>query len=215
MITHDYLPGTKINIIQDDEMFRINTDTEVLGQFLEVYRHDLVYDFGCNNGALMLYASLFNPKKIVGIDINAKALELAKQNLDNNGITNYELIHADIKELKIEQADVIICNPPYFETEKTNLPENDSKKLAKHEYMLDLDSLICSIARNLKDNGTLYFLFLTSRIEEVFLILNKYNLHAKVLQFVHDKRKDFSQIFMIKAKKNVKSGLKVLSPRVI
>ena len=62
------LPNTDFKIIQDDAMFRINTDTEMLGGFLSCHKKDLVYDFGCNNGALMLYASRFNPKKIVGLD---------------------------------------------------------------------------------------------------------------------------------------------------
>ena len=76
----DYLPKNKdVKIYQDDEMFCINTDTMVLGEFLDIYREDVVLDIGTNTGALMLYASKFNPKKIVGIDINEKALELAKK----------------------------------------------------------------------------------------------------------------------------------------
>ena len=60
-------------------MFCINTDTQVLGEFLEVYKKDRVLDIGTNTGALLIYASLFNPTKLVGIDINDKALALAKK----------------------------------------------------------------------------------------------------------------------------------------
>ena len=38
-------------------MFCINTDTTVLGEFLNIYRNDTVLDMGTNNGALMIYAS--------------------------------------------------------------------------------------------------------------------------------------------------------------
>ena len=41
----DYLPNHKdIKVYQDDEMFCINTDTMVLGEFLEVYKQDVVLD---------------------------------------------------------------------------------------------------------------------------------------------------------------------------
>ena len=69
MITLDYLPKTDIKLYQDDEMIRINTDTEVLGEFLEVYRNDTVLDMGTNQGALLLYASRFNPKKLIGLQM--------------------------------------------------------------------------------------------------------------------------------------------------
>ena len=95
-IVLDYLPNREnIKIYQDDEMFRINSDTFALGEFLEVYRDDVVMDVGTNNGALLLYASTFHPKKMIGIDINNDALELAKKNLELNNIENYELINCD------------------------------------------------------------------------------------------------------------------------
>ena len=77
----DYLPNhEEIKIYQDDEMFCINTDTMVLGEFLDIKKKDIVLDIGTNTGALLLYASKFKPKKLIGIDINEKALELAKEN---------------------------------------------------------------------------------------------------------------------------------------
>ena len=64
MIRLDYLPYAKdIKIYQDDEIFRINTDTHLLGKFIDIHRKDVVLDIGTNTGALMLYASLFDPKK--------------------------------------------------------------------------------------------------------------------------------------------------------
>lgn len=62
-ITKDYLPAhPEITVYQDDEMFRINTDTMVLGNFMEILHKDVVLDMGTNNGALLLYASLSKPK---------------------------------------------------------------------------------------------------------------------------------------------------------
>ena len=86
MITLDYLPKTNIQLYQDDEMIRINTDTEVLGEFLEVYRNDVVLDMGTNQGALLLYASKFTPKKLIGLEINQRGCDLAIKNMELNNI---------------------------------------------------------------------------------------------------------------------------------
>ena len=62
MLTLDYLPNhIDIKIYQHKKMFRINTDTCLLGEFLD-FKDDLsVLDIGTNNGALyyiLTYVSL-------------------------------------------------------------------------------------------------------------------------------------------------------------
>ena len=214
-IVLDFLPNHEnIKLYQDSEMFRINSDTYALGEFIEVYKEDVVLDVGTNNGALLLYANMFHPKKLMGIDINKEGIELAKKNLELNNITNYELIVGDFLEYKQEEVDVIICNPPYFKSvqDKSN---NKYKALAKHDTTLPLDKLMVSIRRNLKNYGTLFFLYQTSRIDEVILEMEKNHLTIKEMKFVYDINKEYSNVFMIKAIKGLKRGVNVYKPLVI
>lgn len=216
MIKKDYLPGHKeIIVYQDDSMFRMNTDTEVLGNFLNIRKNDTVLDMGTNQGALMLYASLFNPKKIIGLEINKEALKLAKMNMEENNIKNYELINDNIITYQNELVDVIICNPPYFKTKEDNKSLNSFKNLAKHEGDLTLELLIKSISRNLRDGGELYFLNLSSRLDEVLELLRKYNLMPKIVKFVHDINKNYSNVFLVKCIKNACEGMVVEAPIII
>ena len=215
-ITKDFLPKRKdIVVYQDDEMFRINTDTMALGEFLYIYKKDTVLDIGTNTGALLLYASMFNPKKMIGIDINEKALELAKKNMEVNNISNVELIHVDANTYKAEEADVVICNPPYFETDPKLLSKDKYKNLAKHEGSLNLENLIKIIRRNLKNHGTLFLLFLTSRLTEVIEELKKNKMIVKKLKFVYDENKEVSNVVLIKAVKGGKPGIVVEKPLII
>ena len=215
MITLDYLPRTNIQLYQDDEMIRINTDTEVLGEFIEVYRNDIVLDMGTNQGALLLYASRFTPKKLIGLEINQRGCDLAKRNMELNNIPNYEIINGDIITYTADPVDVIICNPPYFKTDEHNKGNNKFLAIAKHEGDLTLDKLILSIKRNLKDNGTLFFLYVTPRLDEVLYELNKNNIIPKVIKFVYDHNKKTSNVFLVKAVKNAKKGLVVEKPIII
>ncbi len=215
MIRQDFIPKhEELKIYQDTDMFLINSDTEALGEFIEVYKNDSVLDVGTNTAALLLYASLFKPKKLTGLDINEKALELARRNLEFNKIENFELIHDNIVTFTHEPYDVIICNPPYFDTPETNKSNNSYKNLAKHESILELKTLVKGLSRNLKDNGTLYFLFLTSRLEEVMYELKKNNLIVKRMKFVYDINKEYSNVFMVKCVKNAKSGMVVEKPLI-
>ena len=119
MITKDYLPNhPEIELYQDDTMLRINTDTYVLGEFLNIYRNDTVLDMGTNQGALLLYANLFHPKKLIGLEINPEGVALAKRNMELNHIENAEIICGDIITYKNDPVDVIISNPPYFKTKE-------------------------------------------------------------------------------------------------
>lgn len=211
-----YLPKhPDIKLYQDSELFKINTDTEVLGEFINIYKEDVVLDMGTNTGALMLYAYLFHPKKIIGLEINSKALELAKKNLDMNNVTNYELINDNIITYTNSEVDVIICNPPYFKTKEDNKSNDSYKNLAKHESELTLELLVKSISRNLKYNGTVFFLYLTSRLDEVVLEFKKNNLIIKEMKFVYDENKEYSNVFMIRAVKNSDLGLVVDKPIII
>lgn len=215
-ITKAFLPNHQdIIVYQDDEMFCINTDTYVLGEFLNIYRNDTVLDMGTNNGALLLYASLFNPKKLIGLEINEKGLELADMNMKTNNILNYELINDNIVTYKGEEVDVIICNPPYFKTKKEELCDNKFKALAKHEGELTLETLMASIRRNLKNNGTLFFLFLTSRLQEVVDEMKKNKLRIKEMKFVYDVNKELSNVVLIRAVKGGNYGMKVSKPIII
>lgn len=211
----DFLPNTNIKLYQDDEMFCINTDTQVLGEFLNIYREDTVLEIGTNTGALLLYANKFRPKKLIGIDINEKAIELAKINMNLNGINNYELKVSDGNTYSDNQVDVIIFNPPYFKTDKNNQSNNKYLALAKHEDGFSLESMIECINRNLKNNGTLYFLFQTSRLNEVLQLLTRKHLIVKEMKFVYDENKENSNVFVLRAVKNAKEGMVVTKPIII
>lgn len=213
----DYLPHHEdIKIYQDDEMFCINTDTMVLGEFLEIRKKDVVLDIGTNTGALMLYAAMHKPRRLIGIDINQKALDLAKRNMELNNVQNYELICADGNNyICDEEVDVIIFNPPYFKTLSPDKGKNEYLALAKHEDNFSLESMINCINRNLRVNGTLYYLFQTSRLIEVLRLLDQKKLIVKKLKFVYDENKCASSLVLIKAVKGAKDGLIVEKPIII
>ena len=212
----DYLPNhPELKIYQHKKMIKINTDTQVLGEFIEVYKEDVVLDIGTNTGALLLYANMFKPKKLIGLDINEEALKVCEMNMKLHNIENYSLICDNAMTYVGEEVDVIVCNPPYFKTDESNKSNDKYLNLAKHESEFTLEGMIKTAYKNLKLNGKFYMLFTSQRLSEVFLLLNKYHFEVKLLKFVYDENKEYSNVFMVKAVKHGLSGMFVEKPIII
>jgi len=190
-LTLDYLPNhPNIKIYQHKKMFRINTDTALLGEFLDFEPNLDVLDIGTNNGALLLYSSLLKPKNIVGIDINNEALEIAKQNMILNNINNYSLLNIDAKEyISNTKYDVIISNPPYFISSEELKNKNEYLKMARHEEYLTLKELIKTVKNNLKDTGYFYLIHRYTRLNDIIKELEINSLYINKERIIYDQNK--------------------------
>ncbi len=215
-LTLDYLPGTNIHIYQHKGMFRMNTDTALLGNFMQIHEGERVLDIGTNNGALLLYAKEYNPGFLIGVDIQPKACELARKNIAYHNLKNARIIQGDIKSLILEKVDVIISNPPYFKVPNLQrVNENEAIRIARHEIHLTLQDLIHSVHQLLKDGGRFYLVHRSDRIIDIACALRAVNLEIKHIQFAYDEQKEHARSVLIEAVKNAKTGCTVLSPKII
>ena len=208
-LTLDYLPLHKeTKIYQHKKMFRINTDTCLLGEFLDFEPNKVVLDIGTNNGALLLYSSFLSPKKMIGIDINKEALEIAKMNFELNNISNYELINEDINNYKQnEKIDIIISNPPYFVSSEELKNKNEYLRMARHEEYLTLNSLINYVSCNLKENGLFYLVHRYSRLNEIKYELSKNNLFIDRQLTIYDQNKTEPVSVLLKISFQIKNTI--------
>ncbi|MCX8179509.1 MAG: 50S ribosomal protein L11 methyltransferase, partial [Candidatus Aenigmarchaeota archaeon] len=83
-----------------------------------------VADFGCGSGRLAIGAALLGAKKVIGIDIDASAIQQAKENLElvkqlKRKRLNIEFICSDIRDINI-QCDTVVQNPPFGIRSKTS-----------------------------------------------------------------------------------------------
>jgi len=102
-----WLAGTDFVFHEPADCFHANSDTYLLGSFLRLKHNDTVLDIGTNTGALLLYASLFQPQKLIGVDINEKAIEQAAVNLKDNGVSA-ELFTMPVQQLNIPAVSAIV-----------------------------------------------------------------------------------------------------------
>lgn len=186
MLSNDYLPGTKMPVWQDPDMFRINTDTQLLGMFLRIRRGSRVLDIGTNNGALLLYASRFSPAELVGIDPQQKAVLLARRNLRRNHLEG-RILTGEVQTLQDGPFDAVLCNPPYLKSAGGSLEkQSKSLQIARMERYLPLPELFPAVKRLLKDNGRFFLIHRACRLGELMQQAEAAHLAVRRMQFAYD-----------------------------
>ncbi|MDV2686703.1 class I SAM-dependent methyltransferase [Alkalihalophilus lindianensis] len=73
-----------------------------------------VLDVGCGYGPIGLsIASIDRARRVHLVDVNERALDLAKKNASNNGIDNVEIYESDtLNQVKKKDYAAILTNPP-------------------------------------------------------------------------------------------------------
>lgn len=210
----------QIKIMQRKDMFCISLDTILLINFIKISPSTKkIIDFGTNNAVLpILLTNMFNGE-IIGIEIQKQAVDLAIENVELNNLKNrITIVHDDIKlygDKNPEKVDIIICNPPFFPLwEKSKTKLQPLKVTARHEVHINLEQIVASVANLLKNKGKLVMVHVTERLNELLLLLQKYQITPKKLQIVYPKVKQAANVFLIEAGFLANPGMIVLPPLI-
>ena len=215
MIRLDDLQIDNLKIYQDDELYNFSTDAVLLANFVEFSNKNVVVDLCSGNGVVGILASSKNfYKKIYLVEIQKQLSDLAKKSVEYNNLQNFDVICDDlnnIKEhIKRESVDVVMVNPPYRKPSEHIVGKNEHFNICNYEIKVNLEQIIECANYLLKFGGKFFMINDINRIEESIVLLNKYNFKTKILQIVHPKANKDANVFLIKAVKGGKSGIKVL-----
>jgi len=111
------LRGHSLRFISDAGVFSkggIDYGSRVLIDAMEFAPDASVLDVGCGYGTIGLTAARLVPQgHVTMIDINSRAVELARENARHNGIANVTILESDLFEaVKDQTFDVVLTNPP-------------------------------------------------------------------------------------------------------
>jgi len=145
----------QFTIAHDACAMPLNTDGILLGSWAQLPQNGNALDIGTGCGILALQmAQRSNALHIMGIDIDAKSVGQAKENVKGSFWSDRIAIsETDIKKFApLTLFNCILCNPPYFEHSLKN--PDVRKSNARHANALTFDSLVASMHRLLAVNGT-------------------------------------------------------------
>lgn len=215
MIRLDDLQIDNLKIYQDSNLYNFSTDAVLLANFVTFNSKSKVVDLCSGNGVVGILASSKNfYEKIYLVEIQNCLAELAKKSIEYNKLQNIKVINDDLKNIanyiKRESIDVVTVNPPYRKANEHIISENAHLNICNYEVKVTLEDIIKQSDYLLKFGGNLFMVNDINRLEETICLLNKYNFKTKILQIVNPKRDKNANVFLLKATKRAKSGIKVL-----
>lgn len=205
----DYIPNTNLKLIQDEDSFKMTSDSIHLSNFMAIRKHDRVLDVGCNNGVLSLVAAQHTKNQVIGIDINPTAIDLAQSNALLNCLDNLEFIHMRLQDTPDDAFDVLVCNPPYFKKERTM---STQQAHARFDLELTLEDLAIHSMRLLKDKGRLVIIIPVERFHDWLILAHEHQLTVKRCQFIHHDQDHRANTVLVETVKNGKGTMKVEAP---
>lgn len=214
----NYLLAYKnMKIIQRKDMFNFSLDTVLLADFCTINKDvDKIIDFGTNNAAIPLLLSRRTDKKIVGIEIQGEAVEIAKKNVDINCLNDQiNIVYDDIKNYvkNNDKVKLVVCNPPFFKVgERSHINDNEYLQIARHEIKINLEEIIQSAAMILDNKGRFAMVHRPDRMIEIINCMQKYDIEPKRIRFVYPKYNKESHIFLIEGMYKGNSGIKIETP---
>lgn len=92
----------------------VDFGSRLLIETMELEPNADVLDVGCGYGPIGLAAAaIASEGHVIMVDINERAIELARSNAENNGIGNVTIMQSDLLEqVKGRRFDVVLTNPP-------------------------------------------------------------------------------------------------------
>ena len=120
VLAHD-VPHAGPNGLRGDHVVGLNPPALLLARLTVRRPVGAALDVGCGGGVQSLLAAR-HATRVVGVDLNPRAITFARFNARLNGVTNVEFREGDLfAPVSGERFELVICNPPYVISPETEL----------------------------------------------------------------------------------------------
>ena len=174
-VTKDRVLGGRIALRQPAKGYRAGVDAALLAAACDAGPGEAVIDAGCGVGAVMLAAAIRRPGvRFVGVERDAAALELARENIAANGLADRaEVIEGDVAapgarcETRFAAA---LSNPPFFDDRGALRGPHPAKEGA---FIADagLAAWTGYLLRVVRDGGTITLIHRADRLADLLALL--------------------------------------------
>lgn len=207
-----------LKIYQYENSFKFSIDSILLAEYVKLTsKTKRILDLCSGNCAIPLILSTKTKAKIDAFEIQTNIYDLAIKSVKYNNLDNQIRIFNDNilninKILPKEKYDIITCNPPYFKYDENkiiNINKEDSLAIARHEILVDLESIFKISSNYLNDGSEFYLVHRATRLDEIIILGNKYSLNVKNVELIKTKEDSLPYIVLVRCIKNAKLGIKI------
>ncbi|MGE7365557.1 peptide chain release factor N(5)-glutamine methyltransferase [Desemzia incerta] len=166
ILGYEWFYDLKLKVTHDTLIPRPETE-EIVDKFLQQTKQDdslKVLDIGTGTGAIAIVAKKQRPNDdVTGTDLSPKALAVAKENAEANGVA-VRFLEGDLTApVKGEKFDVILSNPPYIGEHEKNVMDQSvldyeppMALFAENDGLFIYQRLAKELPRLLNPNGKIY-----------------------------------------------------------
>ncbi len=210
-----------LRIIQNSTAPRFSLDAVLLADFTPPRHNTIIIDLGCGTGIIPLLLWAKNPNiHIQGIELMPDMVDMARRSVAMNRLEQYiDIVQGDIRRISEKAgkstADIVTCNPPYYQPGRGKISTNALTAAARCEIHGTLADFIHAAAFVLKPLGCLYMIHRCARFTETIIALQTNALEPFLLRQVQPFANAEANLFLIAAMKGGVRQMRILPPLVV
>lgn len=200
---------------QNQDSFRLSTDSVLLADFAKTANVRRCLDLGSGTGVLTVLLAHKAPKaQLLGVELQSDYAELSRANLAVNGMQERaEILTADLRDFRnlfpAESFDLVVSNPPYFAENSGYTAPAEHRAIARDERSCTLEDL-CRAARwALRWGGCLSLVHRPERLSEIFCAMTAAGIEPKRLRLVSYTAEKAPSLVLIEGRRGGKPGLQI------
>jgi len=199
------------------EGYRVNADALLLAAFACGARPvATAFDLGAGVGGVALsLLHLGAARRVVLVEIDAIAASLAERNLRDNGWSGAgEVIRGDVAAIAAArrgEAQLVVCNPPYFEPGRGRIAKRAAVARARSGELATFVVAARAIAGR---RARVCFVYPARELATLFAALRASGLEPKRLRMVHAAADAPARVALVEAQAAKAGGLVVMPPLV-
>ena len=203
------------------EAFPLSTDSVLLADFVPAAGALRGIDLGCGAGLLsLLLLSRTEKLQMCGLELDARAAALARENLARNGLdARSAVVEGDLRRCRelfaAGRFDLAVANPPYFPEGRGRSSPEPSRAAAREEGCCSLEELCAAAAFLLRSGGRLCLVHRPERLSELLCALSARGLEPKRLRLVCHRAEAPPSLVLVEGRRNGRPGLKIEPPLIL
>ncbi|MFT4251195.1 MAG: methyltransferase [Caulobacter sp.] len=174
--TEDRVLDGRVKLRQSAAGYRAGLDAALLAAACDAGAEDRVIEAGCGVGGALLAAATRRPgARFVGLERDAAAAALARENADLNRLADrVEIVEGDVaagfRALALPVFDAVISNPPFFDDPKALRAPAPEKSGA---WMADagLSAWTAFALKAVREGGTITLIHRADRLADILALL--------------------------------------------
>lgn len=110
------------------------TDIEKILNYLKLNENDVLIDFGCGKGRVLILASLRKIKKVIGVEYSKFLVDIANKNtaLLNIPHSPIEIFHNDAADFEIKEENIFFINQAFGVQSLSRVLDNIKQSLLRN-----------------------------------------------------------------------------------